>query len=276
MTSHSRNDTGRGLYSDAAGQPALRDSFAGFVDELGFSARIEQLTSEELRDDITRYDAVRLNFGTPSGELDQQLRVLYFSDNVGLAMPVVPQKQDGGLHRLLTVVAAYQMEMSLGGRFTRGGIARGQLYADHSFITGEALVRAVNLEKTAKFPRVVVGEGCLGPEMRKTPVDAKEASSDMTNTIGNLGNLIIRDNDKVIVNYLSVLFNGSYEEWRTRIVLENHRDHIRQRIEKFKDDESIFSKYQWLASYHDFVVTTTIQLPEYVIGAAGLERFALI
>ena len=74
---------GRDLYS-ANGRPTLRDSIVAFVDELGVSARLKSLTSEQLCDDVARYGLVRLNFSASSGEFNRQLKVLYFSDNVGV------------------------------------------------------------------------------------------------------------------------------------------------------------------------------------------------
>ena len=104
--SRQARDHGRALYRDESGEPVIRDSIAAFVDELGFKARVRTLSNENLREDITRYDDVRVNLSNPASPLDDLIRVVYFSDNVGVAMPVNNRHHDGDLATVLGAVAA--------------------------------------------------------------------------------------------------------------------------------------------------------------------------
>lgn len=260
------DELGRELYSDAGGQPALRDSIVAFVDELGFSARLQDLTPEALRDDVTRYDAVRSNFSARAGEGSERLRVLYFSDNVGLAMPVNATPA-ASLAHVLGSVAKYQMELTLGGRFSRGGITRGEIYADYSFITGAALVRAVEIEKKARYPRIVVDQSCVDILEEPSPMPTLSAGAI------ECRRLLLRDDDKVIVNYLETLQTPGFPNWRIPFVLENHRDYATQGIEHNRGDDDLLAKYRWVAEYHDHFVSVTPGLQEFMIGRTK-SRFA--
>lgn len=155
-----------------------------FIDKLGFAECVSTLTDDELRDDLLRYDDARLQLSDPRLDWDESMRILYFSDNVGPGLPVRFRAGDdsdgyhdgGGLGLVLGVVAAYQLHLALEGRFVRGGITRGPLYADNSFITGKDLVDATPAagrgrpSRTSNWPRWA---GCTGT----TPADCTATSA---------------------------------------------------------------------------------------------------
>lgn len=266
-------DAGRALYSDESGDAVLRDSIAAFVDELGFAQRVSALTDEALREDILRYDDARLELSNPERDRDEFMRVLYFSDNVGLGLPIREDYRDGGLSLVLAVVAAYQLQLALDGRFVRGGITRGPLYADNSFITGEALVDAVVLEKDhAVWPRVLVDQACCQLAMKQ--IDYFDDGGDPYSLrTCDVQRLLLRDGDRVIVNYLGELLSTD-PDWYIDAALNRHADDIKQKLEEHRHNEKVLAKYQWAAEYHDFFVTQVTWFPQYVIGSQQTRDFA--
>lgn len=263
-------DQGRQLYGAPEG-PALRDSVAAFVDELGFSKRVETLSSVELRRDIEIYDDARARLSNPRAINDEDLRVLFFSDNVGLAKPIGPTFPVNDLVDVLRLLADYQLNMTLNNRFVRGGVTRGELYADHSWITGDALVKAYELEsKIAVFPRVLIDQGCQALALQDFVADFPPA---FTIRLSDAHNLLLRDGDQVILSYLGLLLMDDYIDLPIDVALETHRRQITSNLSQNLGSH-IRKKYEWVAAYHDFFVTQVLWHPEYIIGGQHTPHFA--
>ena len=222
-----------------------------------------------MREDVIRYDAVRANFFAPSGEVDDKLRVLFFSDNVGVAAPVAVEGSRSTLEHVLRKIAKYQMELTIGGRFSRGGITRGDAYADYSIVTGIALARAVEIEKHARFPRVVLDQSCVDVAVRRADQRLRAERNEF-----EWRQYLVRDYQDVIVNYLAAMLAPRLADFQIEIVLENHRDHALQRMKAYSENAHLLEKYQWVAEYHDYFVYEVARLPAYAIGAQRDTRFS--
>jgi hypothetical protein len=263
-------EEGRELYETPPG-PTLRDSIAAFVDELGFSVRVKNLSNEDLRRDIGIYDDARARLSNPLVLHDEELRVLFFSDNVGLAKPVGADYPANDLLGVLLLLADYQLNMTLNDRFVRGGVTRGDLYADNSWITGDALVQAYELEsKTAVYPRVLIDEGCQALAMDDF---APHDPLFFLNRLSDAQNLLLRDGDRVILSYLGLLLLDEYIDLPVDAALAAHRRQIMSNLSQDRG-RHINEKYEWVAAYHDFFVTQVIWYPEYVIGRRHNRHFA--
>jgi hypothetical protein len=260
---------GRTLYSDSEGRPILRDSFAGYLDELGTSDRLATLTEKALRDDLARYDKTRPTLSNPDNNSELYVRTLYFTDNVVIAMPLWDggRRHDSGLSMMLAIVGRYQLSLALEGRFLRGGIARGPLYCDASFATGKAHLDAVLLEEhRAVVPRVLVNESALA--MAQAEVDEywfAPHSLDVENWLDS-------DGDGVFVSYLNDLMEDD-SPWPLGAALEAHRRTIQTRLSEFKNNQRVRTKYEWVAGYHNYFVRKVDQLEYAVELEPGSERF---
>lgn len=260
-------DTGRALYSDEQGNPVLRESFAVFIDELGTSRRMENYSNEDLIDDLVLYDEARLSLYSPDDRSYEYVRPLYFTDNVMLAVPAWPDDEDGGLGYSLGVAAEYQARLATMGRFSRGAITYGKLYADHSFGTGPALVEAVNLEKQSRSPRVLIDSRC-----RKLGLAEVNALGFDSLRQLDAERLVLRDGEEAFVNYLAAVTDS--RRWYTDKALEAHALAIRENLDHWAEQERIRRKYEWLADYHDYFVTQILWFPEYVVGSSQSQSFA--
>ena len=81
------------------------------------------------------------------------IQISIFSDNIIYSQPL---KNDGAL--FYTVVSAYYLstELTLLGFLFRGAIIIGDLYHDEKIVFGPALGKAVELEKDAVYPRIIL------------------------------------------------------------------------------------------------------------------------
>lgn len=261
-------NAGRALYSDEQGNPVLRKSFAVFIDELGTSRRMENYSNKDLADDLIVYDEARLSLLSPDDRSDEYARALYFTDNIMLAVPAWPDSADKGLGYALGAVAEYQAELAIRGRFSRGGITYGELYADHSFGTGPALVEAVNLEKRSRSPRVLLDARCR----RLGLAEARELGDDPLMNPLDAERFVLRDGKEAFVNYLAAI--TAPRSRYTGKALEAHGLAILENLDRWAEDERIRLKYDWLADYHDYFVTQVSWFPEYVIGSSQSQSFA--
>jgi hypothetical protein len=153
-----------------------------------------------------------------------------FTDNVFIAYPL----RTTGKYSIEQQVVAFLTEV--GNQLEqilihcelpmRGAITVGQLHIDDRAIIGEALVRAVELEKVAKAPRVLLDDDVIKllptmPLARDTYV--YEAAD-----------------GRKSLNYLGLRFWG----------LKYHRELIERKIEEVAGNAGVQEKYKWLLNYH--------------------------
>jgi hypothetical protein len=157
-----------------------------------------------------------------------------FSDNVFVAFPFGSSSKmsdEDVVHTFLRELKHQIHELTLYAGFPiRGAVSVGGLMLTDKFLFGPALVDAVQLEKTAIFPRVVLGESVL-----------KYIKPD-----GPAADLTIRDADgKTFLHYLGGLAGFD-------ICLKRHRDYVREGLLNNAGRVHERQKYEWLAQYHNF------------------------
>jgi hypothetical protein len=109
----------------------------------------------------------------------------------------------------------------------RGAITVGNLHIDNQTVIGEAMVRAVELEKKANFPRVMLADDVVNL-MPKLPLAQETLVYEAADGVRSL-------------NYLGLRFWG----------LKYHRDLIERRIGEVSENARAQEKYRWLLDYHD-------------------------
>jgi len=156
-----------------------------------------------------------------------------FSDNIFVAFPLKSNSKLSdaevvalfllelvGQVRHLTVMAGFPM---------RGAVTIGSLMFSDKFLFGPALVEAVELEKAAVFPRIVLSRS----------VTQCIQKNDLYHSIA------LRDVDgQVFLHYLrdAQLFPSLFA---------NHRDFVRAGLESNLSRIRERQKYEWLAKYHN-------------------------
>jgi hypothetical protein len=240
---------GRSLYSNDQGEPILRESIAVYLDALGTKAALHGLTDEDLRAGISLNDELAWFLHDP--DMDNHARVLAFSDNVISGAPVDELEDDGGLFSAVFDVASYQLNMTLRGRLLRGGIARGPLYMDHSYVTGEALLFAYDLEsRVASFPRVLIHETTWDGLSRGLQNGGEEWYSSAYNRY-----LSLDSDGEAFVNYLAGLTESVPDvEVDVPAGMRLHSEFVSNKLVEFGSEPSIRDKYVWCAHYHNWMV----------------------
>ncbi|WP_156438295.1 hypothetical protein [Burkholderia sp. BDU5] len=157
-----------------------------------------------------------------------------FSDNIFAAFPLGSHPTMGDeqvVALFLDELTAQIHELTLFAGFpVRGAVTAGPLMFSDRFLFGPALVEAVELEKVALFPRVLLSQSVLRyikPE-------------------GRYSSLALRDADgRVFLDYLGrKIFLESKLKWHRKFVQGGLTENVSRVRER--------QKYEWLARYHNF------------------------
>lgn len=127
--------------------------------------------------------------------------------------------------------------------FFRGAITSGQLFYDEKlhFVFGTGLIRAYELESTvAIYPRIVI-DTCLKPSPILVGWAQDEDGIWYVDYL-TLGHALLCDHrgEEPPIPHETFL---SY--------MDSHRNAICSALEKYKTNDRVYSKYGWLASYHN-------------------------
>jgi hypothetical protein len=145
----------------------------------------------------------------------------------------------------ISQLANYQLAMALKGFFLRGGLTLGELYIDDELIYGLALIEAVIMEEEdAKNPRIIISSNVMDIVKKQISfyTDPKESPHNTE--------ILLDNDDKYFIDYLGVV--EAMDGGMTQSILEKHRDIILYCLEKFKGNDDIYSKYLWVADYHNY------------------------
>lgn len=141
-------------------QKDIKEYYILFFDILGCSQNLLNKTKEEETNFINKvYDMIK-----SATEKDWDYKILTFSDNILVAI----ESSVAGACKQICHYAARIQEMMLrrNGLLIRGSITKGLLYVEDNitfnckhnthFVLGSGLVIAAELEKTAKYPRIII------------------------------------------------------------------------------------------------------------------------
>lgn len=243
----------RSPYLDAAGNPQVRVSVAGFIDILGFSQMsVGQPQADEAQRTLERISAAIADSRRFVRETMQEkhapdvvsrLAVKYFSDNLVLGYPFEAGTADAVAAALFVIRCAqkYQLRMSLNGFFIRGALTEGLICLTDDIIFGPTLVESYALEsKTAIVPRILVTES-----LQKHVADHVHAAHEPT---PHLADLICRDIDGWwFVNYLQAAEHASGIDWP---LIAQHKANILTSLAGTKRHD-VLPKYGWACRYHN-------------------------
>jgi hypothetical protein len=237
--------------------PKLQKSVVTFVDILGYrelisAARTKRESAEllkRLHNALSKsrqyvdpeYRADALSFYSAKDKSAMRA----FTDNIVIGRPV---RFDAHIElaAALQEISYFQLTMARHGFFVRGGVAIGHLYMDDITVFGSGLLEAYNAEvHAARDPRIVLADSA------QQAVDRFLQSGD-SGDIAAFNSYVLRDSDgQYFVDYLSTIFREDGEIHLDE--LRVHRSVVSEKLASHRDEPSIWSKYRWVANYHNFV-----------------------
>ena len=234
-------------------QPAL----CAYLDILGFTEAIERAYSERkeaklLAEIYKALDAAAERINS-AGERLPMVSVKFFTDNVVVGYSYWTGGAKAELGHLCNLVADFQLAMACMGFFIRGGISIGTLVINGNIVFGDALVKAYRLETIkAVNPRVL-----LDPKLKETLQQSLTSAKETERNTWK-SELMSDVDGYFFVNYLSAQYDQTRVDPRhgrvlypNETILMTHRQKVEQRLSSNQTEPKIWTKYFWVANYHD-------------------------
>lgn len=226
-----------------------------YLDILGYKNIITSATNEnEFLDHVhTLFSLLSKHIETYTHKVDEKegselnlsgFKSMIFSDNILFFAPYDSEKDMLNLaNSLIYGLSQFLFQYTNSDIFFRGAITSGELFYDEElhFVFGTGLIRAYELESTvAIYPRIVI-DTCLKPSPILVGWTQDEDGIWYVDYLA-LGHALLCD------------YRGKGPQIPHDTFLSNmgnHRNAICSGLKKCKTNDRVYSKYGWLASYHN-------------------------
>ena len=246
--------------------PSLLPTFVCYADILGFRSKINQAFSsgketeflQRIHNSVSAaYERVRAA-ATLGGDQPPVFEIKVFTDNIVVAYPIRAPFRDFGepeLGHLLDIFAEVQASLAADGFFLRGAITHGPHYQDEFIVYGKALLKAYDLDKSGKPPRLVLGQSVEG-------LILKHLSWYGYSNWTPHHTYLLEDpkDEQLFVNYLASAFQFFPDGPIDFELLAAHGKAVLEGLEENESDATVRSKYEWLVTYHNFVCRSFAEL----------------
>lgn len=169
-----------------------------------------------------------------------------FTDNIVMGWPV-RDDAESEFGSAFSKLAMFQFNMVLNGFFIRGGLSVGEAYVDEIAVFGSALLEAYNGESVlARDPRIVLTSSAV------------QATETHLTCYGNPQHAphtreLLRDSDgQLFLNYLNCVLIAEDHQGPFYDEFMKHKAVVEKRLEEYKTQPNIWSKYAWVAAYHNY------------------------
>jgi hypothetical protein len=241
-------------YYQANGVPKTKKSVVVFCDILGFSeemrrAYIEGRADElliKLRSALTEsYELLRYESSISIG-FSRAYATKTFTDNIVIGFPIT-RDGESEMGNALLHLGSMQLKLVQSGFFIRGGIAIGDLYIDNDIVYGNGLIDAYKAEsQLARDPRIILTESAIEYLHMHLSYYAEVEDSPQYREL-------LRDVDgQIFFNYLDGILIAEYEHGPFYEELLKHKAIVEEKLEEFANNPIIWSKYAWVANYHNY------------------------
>jgi hypothetical protein len=244
----------RPSFVDPDGTPRLIECAVLYFDLLGVSAMAQGQAAEgELREfDKLIREALPYPIGAAAAEASSRgaSSAAVFSDSVVQTIPIASDLPAAGpIFQLVVEVAQSQTELAVRKYFARGAITLDDFHAYDGLLFGPALVEAAQLEQeVANVPRIV-----LSSSICAALIDRAEAGGESA-FYGEVPVLV--DEDGIaFVDYLGGAFQSDPEIVLPEM-LARHQEVVSDKLEKNLTNFHRWSKYRWVAEYHNATCLT--------------------
>jgi hypothetical protein len=225
------------------------ERYVAFLDMIGFKDLIQRSVGETASVTV---EQIREVLKIPEPAQEEQIvlgrigdisksghRLVAFSDSVVIST----EATDQGLMHLLHYVEKIGFRLVHLGTLYRGGIDRGLVYHDSGQVFGPAVIAAIEIEKLAQWPRVVLSDAV---------VKAGRSAPPPVDTI--FQHFTRRDEDgKVFVHYLRILRAIAGAEGPTPVHVQalhaQVETFIQHELSRFQEKPNERRKIEWFQNY---------------------------
>jgi len=248
-------------YRDESGRPLLRRSVVTFIDILGYQDQVKKAVASGEEGTLLMslrhaYDETYSHIKDVEESNRPHWLVKGFTDNIVIGYPVrldaEPEMGD-----MFSNLCTFQLMMTIHGFFIRGGMAIGDLYMDDEIVFGEGLIEAFETEQNqARDPRIVLSRSAIEYATHHLKHYAHVEDAPQYEHL-------LKDCDgQLFINYLypTIEFEAEYVIGEEEIL--GHKEIVKSRLEQFISEPTIWSKYFWVANYHNWFCDHTRHFDE--------------
>ena len=235
----------------------LKEEFCVFFDVLGTKSKFLTSNFEEEEKLVKKYEnfikdikEILINNGFKENEIK------LFSDNIFINFPNTTLKE---MYKVFSCLAYIQIMAVEKYKFLlRGGVEYSTICNEKDIVIGKGLVVAVELEKEANYPIIMLGERAKEELSKKDDFINKQYINDFIKNEPEIENIdsaiakikimrekngesiatVIRINDRTYINYLATYYENQNRESFIKMIL-SHKKFI---IESLKKNEEEFLK----------------------------------
>ena len=234
----------------------LKEEFCVFFDVLGTKSKFLTSNFEEEEKLVKKYEnfikdikEILINNGFKENEIK------LFSDNIFINFQNTTLKEMYDVFRCLAYIQIMAIEKY--NFLLRGGVEYSTIYNEKDIAIGKGLVAAVELEKEANYPIIMLGEKAKEEDEKKhylidekyidevikniediKKLDIKKEVEKIKNIKkinGESGATVIRINDRTYINYLGIYYESQNKESFIKMIL-SHKNFIIESLKKSKEE----------------------------------------
>ncbi|MFA5846270.1 MAG: hypothetical protein WC855_05160 [Thermodesulfovibrionales bacterium] len=237
--------------------PIMLPSFVCYADILGYSHLSKEAIKSgngleflrRVRHALSNaYERVREHsklFGD-----DSFYTVKVFTDNIVVGYPLRRPELGYGeseLDNILSIFSEFQVGLSMEGFFLRGGIAFGEHYMDDDIVFGDALLQAVEQDKSGGPPCISLSPSAI--EIVRSQLDFY----DKTRWLPQYEDLLEDADGTIFLNYLGEAFSVFPDGGIFFDLIKAHQLNIIKGLTDYRGNPGVRAKFEWAARYHNFV-----------------------
>ncbi len=241
--------------------------YVAFLDLLGFKDMVDQSAKKQsILNKINKvlnytYEVQHNNYDGFMSLVEFGKQVTTFSDSIVISYST--STPGGGFHILMDLIYIC-IDLLDNGILVRGGVTVGQLIHDEQKCFGPAMNEAYTMESDeAIYPRILINKNVLdfdleNPGLANTVEQENKYLLGLIKTVPGNKNLFILD-------YLKQ-YNELDDIYAYLDFISNTRDFIIKNLSKFKENERVYKKYEWLKRYYNETIQSFhIDLGEFLI-----------
>lgn len=249
-------------------EPVLLPSVVSYIDILGYQEMAMKAEHEKHEPEFLKsihrafgegQKWLKGDVGPKIGAKDQYV-IKAFTDNIVFGYPI-RERGDAKweLASVFEILSLFQLWMANEGFFVRGAISIGDLYIDDTVVVGRGFTEAYKGEsQLARDPRIILTDSSVKAVKKHLEYYADLNQSPQSRDL-------YRDSDgQLFLNYLESVLIAENDQGPFYAELQKHREMIEKRLDEFRTKPSIWSKYLWVANYHNFFCS---QYPKYFNGS---------
>lgn len=229
------------------------ERIVAFIDILGFKNHVYDSINTDYSTNIENFNKIQsaldliIDIADNESPMNKNREVIQFSDSIIISF-LINEKSE--VFYTLIGLLYLIIELLQYGYLIRGGISLGKCFHSDTRVFGPAVIQAVELEKKATYPRIIIDKKVLqkGCENHVTHHSSEDESK-------YLKHFVKEDDDgEFYLNYFSSALSEFDDEFQQLSYIESLESLIQSNLIKYKDNTRVLDKYEWMKQKYNNMI----------------------